>query len=155
MTRTALILVGCALLPTLPACRAPEIRTDAPAAVPARPAFASPHDTGDVTDGWLAQFDDPALASLVEEALANNPDLRAATARVDQALALAATAGAALLPTLDLGAAAAYRDLGRGVDPSGAYSLGLASSWEVDVWGRLRSTQAAARYPRLIGRASN
>lgn len=145
MTRTALILVGLAILPTLPACRAPEIRSDAPAAVPARAAFASTHDAGDVTDGWLAQFDDPALASLVEEALANNPDLRAATARVDQALALAAKAGAALLPTLDLGAAAAYRDLGRGVDPSGAYSLGLASSWEVDVWGRLRSTQAAAR----------
>lgn len=146
MTRPAFILVGLALLSTLQGCRNPEIRTDATSAVPVRPSFASMHDGGDVAAGWLSQFDDAALRSLVDEALANNPDLRAASARVDQAMALAVKAGAPLLPTLDLAAGAAYRDAGRGVDPSGAYSLGLQSSWEVDVWGRLRSAQAAARF---------
>lgn len=141
-----MILVGLAMLPTLQGCHAPDLRTDAPAAVPARSAFASPHEPGEVSGDWLAQFDDAALRSLVAEALANNPDLRVAAARVDQAMALAAKAGAPLLPTLDVAAGAAYRDPGRGADPAGAYSLGLQSSWEVDVWGRLRSAQAAARF---------
>lgn len=145
MIRTITILAGLAMLQTLPACRGPEIRTDAPAAVPSRPSFTSAHEAGEVQDGWMAQFDDPSLRSLVDEALANNPDLRAASARVDQAMALAAKAGAPLLPSLDLAAGAAYRDAGRGFDPRGAYSLGLQSSWEVDVWGRLRSSRAAAR----------
>ncbi|MEI7656918.1 MAG: TolC family protein [Phycisphaerae bacterium] len=153
MTRSISILAGLALLPTLHGCSRPEIRTDAPASVPARPSFAASNmaghmagQSGRVQADWLAQFDDPALRSLVDEALANNPDLRAASARVDQALALAAKAGAPLLPTLDLGAGAAYRDVGRNADPAGAYSLGLQSSWELDVWGRLRSAQAAARF---------
>lgn len=50
---------------------------------------------------WVKQIGDPQLLALINEALANNPSLQAAQARIAQAKALAQEQGAALYPSLN------------------------------------------------------
>ncbi len=89
---------------------------------------------GTVEAGWLATFADPELDALVIEAIAHNADLQAASARVDQAAGYMRAAGGPRWPSLDLLARG-----GSGVsDNSGLEGALLSSSWEVDVWGRVR-----------------
>jgi len=95
---------------------------------------------GPVADNWLAGFNDPQLDALVGEALANNPDLRIAAARVEQAAAYVKIAGATLYPALQvLGTAS-----GKGGDSGGLNFVGLFANWELDLWGRVRSGREAA-----------
>ncbi|WP_320172498.1 TolC family protein [Maridesulfovibrio sp.] len=98
-------------------------------------------DTGQVRDGWIKNFHDIELDSLVDEAMKNNPNLQAAAARVDRANALAKQAGAALSPTVDLGGQLAG---GSGQPSASAQGVGLGISWEADVWGRLGLTEKSA-----------
>lgn len=110
---------------------------------------------------WVARFRDPKLRELVNEALANNQDLKAAAARLDQARQQARIAGAAGLPQSDLtfgGVRQKQNFIGfpiGGPDgdqaPGGVassqfnqFNLGLDLRWEVDVWGRIRASRAAA-----------
>jgi len=109
-------------------------------------------------DRWWDGFDDPELTGIVVRALAQNLDLAAALARVDQARAAAREAGAQLLPTLDATASASWihdslespiGSIGRhlpGFHRDGAlYDLGAAASWEIDLFGGLRRGSEAAR----------
>src|SRR5206468_81106 len=59
--------------------------------------------SGAVADGWLTSFGDPQLERVVAEAMAYNPDLQIAAARVEAAEASARAAGAALFPQVNLG----------------------------------------------------
>lgn len=99
-------------------------------------------DSGKVKDGWIADFNDPMLDSLVAESMKNNPSLQAASARVDEANALAKQAGAALSPTVNLGGQLSGNTEQRTAQPQGA---GLAISWEADVWGRLSLGEKSAK----------
>ena len=106
---------------------------------------------------WWTRFGDPMLDHLVELALAQNLDIAAASARIDQARGAAKAAGAALLPTVDLaGLAERYRQSLH--TPFGAAShelgfprsyslcqLGGQASWEIDLFGGLRRGREAAR----------
>src|ERR1700739_3616014 len=67
----------------------------------AKPEFPAP-----ALETWWTGFDDPMLVTVVQRALDENLDLAAAFARVSQARAAAAEAGAQLLPTADLGGTA-------------------------------------------------
>src|SRR5204862_3111410 len=134
-------LAGCALLaPPDPA----EVRKEA------MPNVALPDKwtaqgaaAGVVADGWLASFGDARLDALVREALLNNTDLRVAAARVEQAAAYAKLAGAALYPQVSILA----RGGGKlGGDASGLQGVGLVASWELDLWGRVRSEREATRF---------
>ncbi|WP_042320131.1 efflux transporter outer membrane subunit [Paraburkholderia caledonica] len=116
-------------------------------------ARPSPH-----LDTWWTGFDDPMLVTVVQRALAQNLDLAAAFARVQQARAVAAGAGAQLLPTLDFDATgtAEHQSL---LSPVGTiaktfpgysrdqreYNVGATASWEIDLAGGLRRSAAAAR----------
>jgi outer membrane protein TolC len=53
-------------------------------------------------DEWWTGFHDPVLTGIVQQALAQNLDLQAAMARVEQARAQARQAGAQRLPSLTL-----------------------------------------------------
>src|SRR6188472_3743205 len=104
-----------------------------------------PHD-GDVAElrRWWAQFDDPLLARLVDAAESASPTIASAAARIADAQARRAVAGAALLPSLD-----ATANAGRGRQdvsvPLGTSSgIGLQASWEIDVFGRNRAARDAA-----------
>lgn len=100
--------------------------------------------TSAVQGGWVATFRDPNMTSLVREGLQNNRDLVAAEARVEAALQAAVISGAQLLPEVGLSGGQqrselTRRDLSRTVE--GAV---LAASWELDLWGKVRSSQASA-----------
>ncbi len=98
---------------------------------------------GSVTDSWLASFGDKALIAIVSEAQINNLGLRGAKASLDQAAAEAKVAGASLAPQVNVSGSAAERgsSLSDSVSNRGA---GLNVSWELDVWGRLRSQRDSA-----------
>jgi NodT family efflux transporter outer membrane factor (OMF) lipoprotein len=98
--------------------------------------FASAAVTGSVDDGWLKNFNDPVLNTLVDEALAANPGIKIAEARVDQANGLTRQAESDLKPSVKLGANYADKDY-KGSGEGSAASIGI--SWEADVWGRIRT----------------
>src|SRR5664279_1549072 len=66
---------------------------------------ALPHggDTGDLAK-WWAQFDDPLLADLIDQAQRDNPGLNQALARIAQSRAGVAAARSALFPSVDANA---------------------------------------------------
>lgn len=99
---------------------------------------------------WWDAFDDPTLSALVDEALANNRDLRIASARVDEAAAIVTGTQAQGLPQLGYAVQGSrQRTSEPGSEPfvgNTRSSLGgaLVASWEIDLWGRIaRETEAA------------
>jgi multidrug efflux system outer membrane protein len=98
--------------------------------------------TGPAVNGWLAEFKDPQLEALVREAIANNPDLRVAAARVEQAAGHARLAGAALYPQVSLLARGGGAMSG---DSSGLEGVGVFATWELDLWGRVRAGRESAQ----------
>jgi len=97
---------------------------------------------GAIGDRWLATFRDPQLDALVQEALANNPDLRVAAARVEQAASYVKVAGATLLPQVNALARGGGALSG---DSSGLEGVGIFANWELDLWGRVRAGRESAR----------
>jgi NodT family efflux transporter outer membrane factor (OMF) lipoprotein len=104
---------------------------------------------------WWTDFGDPDLDRVVEEALANNYSVRAAAARVERAAAVAGVTRADGLPSLSAGLDAARRRQNFiGIDIPGApdvitsrsnsFGVSLNASWELDLWGRIRSATSAA-----------
>ena len=110
----------------------------------------NPQQTMDPPAGWLGDFNDENLRILVTEAIDNNRDLAAVSARMDAALSQARIAGADLLPELSGGANASRNQrtssTGFQLTTSRAtvHSLNLNTNWELDLWGRLRNRKHAA-----------
>ena len=92
---------------------------------------------------WFDLFGDPVLRSLIEEALKNSYDVRIAAARVEEARARYGIAGAARYPDVDYQVRAG---VGReGGDTGGAVAANVGAAWELDLWGRIRRLNEAAR----------
>lgn len=92
---------------------------------------------------WLSHFSDPLLTALVHTVLNQNYDLQAAAARVQVAQASATIAGAGRLPQLSFSPAFQHNDAlvsGRFATFETLFNL----SWELDLWGRMRTSQQAA-----------
>ena len=87
---------------------------------------------------WLSSFNDPKLLKLIKEGQTNNKTLKIAAANVEKAWLVADQAGAGLKPTLDLALGAARSDTGS-TSAATNLSINLQASWEVDIWGRIRS----------------
>src|SRR6266480_3715699 len=99
---------------------------------------------------WWDQFQDPVLSDLVRTALANNKDLKIATANVDQALAQYGIVRSAQFPQVNAGLSAAReRSSANAPLPGGRivndYTVNLSASFELDVWGKLRRATESAR----------
>jgi outer membrane protein, multidrug efflux system len=97
---------------------------------------------GNISDNWLATFNDPQLDEIVREAIINNPDLRVAATRVEQASQYVELSKAALRPALNLLGLGGY-NLGDG--SSALQGVFIGASWEMDLWGRLRYARNAAQ----------
>jgi NodT family efflux transporter outer membrane factor (OMF) lipoprotein len=96
---------------------------------------------------WPQFFTDERLRGLIRTALANNRDLRVAILNVEQAHTQVDVRRADLLPTIN--AAATYTR--QPSDPKKLYTAGLAvTSWEVDLFGRIRSLSDAA-FAQYVG----
>lgn len=131
--------------------------------------YAGDYDTVSMADvKWEHFFADEELNSLIASALENNPDLKIAMQRIEMSRAGILAAHGAMLPTLGANISAGGRRFGDytmdgvgnwdtnfspNIDekqkiPTGFlpdYYLGLGSSWEVDLWGKLRTLRDAAR----------
>jgi multidrug efflux system outer membrane protein len=101
--------------------------------------------------GWREFFRDPRLRRLVELALTNNPDLRVAVLNVEQSRAQYRIRRAALFPEIDATATGTRQRLPGDLSGTGKpltssqYSLNLGTaSYELDLFGRVRSLKAAA-----------
>ena len=150
------MLGGCSLAPqyTRPAPPVPPaFEEPAPAAV----AVERPPAAADVP--WQEFIRDARLRSVIDLALANNRDLRVAALNVEKAGALFRVQRAEQFPTVG---AAATTDVSRA--PAGVSGTGQAktvdectvsvgfTSWELDLFGRVRSLKAAALNQHLATR---
>jgi outer membrane protein, multidrug efflux system len=96
---------------------------------------------------WVETFDDPGLSALVNSALAENYELKAAAARVKAAVAQARIEGAARWPQLFLVPGyqhAQIRNAGFGSARFSVFEAIFSLSWELDVWGRINDLKTAA-----------
>ncbi len=98
-------------------------------------------------DRWWTAFADPQLDEFVEEALAGNLSLRATWDRLAQVEAVARREGAPLVPAVDAKASFARTRTHIDGDTSSIsnHGIGVAASYELDLWRRVRSTRDAAR----------
>jgi len=130
---------------------------EAPAAwTPEAPWRVGVPGDGGIKGSWWEMLGDPALNDLERRALAGNPSLDGAVARLDQARAQATVAASGLYPSVTLNAGAARERISanRPLNDYGKlnsstlqyeYSAGFAARWEADVFGRLRRTVESAR----------
>ncbi|AUW57721.1 RND transporter [Sphingobium sp. SCG-1] len=104
--------------------------------------------TAAIEKQWWSRFGDPALTQLVEAALAHNPDIAIAAARVAEARAQERLSRSQLFPSLDLSAGGTYsrsvNALGQGSESLGAQPA-FEAAYEVDAFGRISNQVRAAR----------
>ncbi|MEM7393719.1 MAG: efflux transporter outer membrane subunit, partial [Verrucomicrobiota bacterium] len=99
---------------------------------------------------WLDDFSNPQLKAVIEEALTNNYNLRAAAYRLEEVRALALKAGAERRPQVGagLGAGRQKRSASGGLtltEPEvSQYDFNVNLNWELDLWGRLKDRRDAA-----------
>jgi outer membrane protein, multidrug efflux system len=100
---------------------------------------------------WWQVFRDERLQDLIQQALANNYDLRIAVSRMEQAWQIAAQARSQFFPQLnyDGGIARGKNSLFGAIAPDEGKTqsstfMDLSVFWEVDLWGRIRRLNEAA-----------
>lgn len=122
----------------------PDVRSPLNGKMPGAYSIDTPRQT--VPDPWWREFGDPELNRLVDEALTGDFGIMAAWARLRQARALAVQVASGLYPdlTLEAGGAVGRQRSGTDTQTIEDYSLGVASSYEIDLWGRIRSESEAA-----------
>ncbi len=101
-----------------------------------------------VPDRWWLVFNDTQLNQLIDTALVKNQDLRATFMRLEQAQAIAKKAGAELIPALNGSSNITRASLDQpssGQSSTDTFTMGLAASYELDLWGRIRATTKAAQ----------
>jgi outer membrane protein, multidrug efflux system len=144
-------LTGCALGPDY-------ARPDAQVNLPETYAAATPvAQSPGVASNWWTLFGDRQLDALVSQALASSPDALIAAARIEEADAVLRQVDAALLPQVDANAAGSRSRASQttavktpNVAPiRSSAKLNLSTSFELDVWGKLRRASEAARAQAL------
>ena len=135
---SAALVGGCAVGPDFKAPAAPRAAAQF---ARAEPAPATPQAETDAA--FWRQFQDPQLTQLVERALGDNQDLQVALARLDGAQALLRESRFDQLPTVTMSGRATQQKLSEseafyGPRSQRSYTAGLAASWEIDVFGRVR-----------------
>lgn len=129
-------------------------------------------DTKDLTNSakidWRQFFSDTTLIGLIDTALKNNLDILMTLQKIEIAQADLRLRKGALLPEISGGGSVAQRRFGRyTMDGAGNrsteitpgrivpddlpdYFIGLQTTWEVDIWGKLRNKKKAA-FARYLG----
>ncbi|GAB3641985.1 TolC family protein [Spirosoma arcticum] len=169
-----LLLPGVALLTGCQAIK--SLQPPPPQSLSARPvpvSFAGNADSvGIAARNWRTFFGDESLVTLIDTALSGNLDLRIATQRIEQARATFDYSRGFLAPQVNLAASAGVDRYGRNTlngvgnfdtnlsdnvrgnllipNPTPDFFVGARSTWEIDIWGKLRNRRKAA-YLRLLG----
>ena len=142
LSALSLLLVGCAVGPNYKRPLVP---------VPERfygdERAAETRSLADVP--WWDVFEDPILKALVQEAVRNGFDARLAVARVEEARARFGIARSEFFPSVDYEASWQRARADQIVNPSGKaqtrWTADVGFSWELDLWGRIRRLNEAAR----------
>ncbi len=125
--------------------------------------YAQSKDTlNDSKIKWELFYKDESLRKLISTALTNNYDLQTASQKIEMMRAAVQFNKGNQLPTISAGLSAAQRRFGlftmdgagnasTDIQPGRVvpehlpdYFAGFSASWEVDVWGKLRSNKKAA-----------
>lgn len=143
----ALTLSGCSLVP--------EYQQPASPVADSWPQGLA-YDAADTSEAgvrppaWEDFFQSPELKQLIHLALDNNRDLRQAILNVDAYRALHRIQRSELLPSVGVDGSGNRQRLPGDLSPTGEsgissqYSLTLGTSWELDLFGRIRSLEGAA-----------
>src|SRR5712672_325509 len=139
-----MLLASCALGPNfhLPRVSSPDAFRDVPSTVSTNSLSYLP---------WWSVFKDPTLQNLIQTALTNNYDLRIAISRVEQARYIQRQVQSAFLPQVGYaGEAERGKNVVLGLPtPNGktldSYLGGFDVLWEIDLWGRIRRENEAAK----------
>ncbi|WP_186804770.1 efflux transporter outer membrane subunit [Limihaloglobus sulfuriphilus] len=99
---------------------------------------------------WWKSYDDPMLGSLLERADADNLDLQAAMARIEQSRAFRAYASGEKLPSVDAfgnytRSRSSQNIMGAAPGENSFYSAGFDAFWELDLFGRIRRSIESAQ----------
>jgi len=108
---------------------------------------------------WWKQFDDPVLEGLIDEALANNKDVKIAAANIVNAIGILITTRAPFFPQIGYNGSyirmrnsetLASTQLPLPIafaipNPQTTWQVVANGSWELDIWGRIRRQTEAAR----------
>lgn len=104
--------------------------------------------TDQIAADWWKSFGSQELNGLIDKSLADNTDIRAALARIEQARAQLKIAGADLLPSIDATADASRsrrNPANGGATNETSLDAGLSVNYEVDLFGRNRAGADSAR----------
>jgi len=133
----SLLLAGCTnLAPTYE-------RPAAPVANQWPVPQATTADTHAADLGWREFFTDPKLQALIEQALANNRDLRVAMLNVQRAQAQYGVQRADRLPSVSAGAGQTAQRVNGAITRQYTATLGT-SAYELDLFGRVKNLSDAA-----------
>ncbi len=123
---------------------------------------AAPDSTTLANLPWWELYADPVLQELITTALAENQDLKVAAERTVEAAARLGFTKADLWPQIDLSATGTrFQESRNGVPPipdgtdntGTVWDLSVPVSWELDLFGRIRSASASARAQLLASEA--
>jgi multidrug efflux system outer membrane protein len=111
---------------------------------------AGPAEAASLADrAWWEIFDDASLQALIDEALRNSYDVRLAGWRVEEARADAGISRSQRWPQVQAGAGWSRGRASQlslpGARTADFYDVNLGVSWEIDLWGRVRRLNEAAR----------
>ncbi|HWK74046.1 MAG TPA: efflux transporter outer membrane subunit [Povalibacter sp.] len=135
-TCAALLCCACAIGPNY---KRPDAVTP-PAAYRAVAATQTEKSIADAA--WAELFGDPELTEVIRQALAGNLDLANAVARVEEFRARQRIERSAFGPQIRGVASTSPNPQS---DEDASYSAGLSLNWELDLFGRIRRSNEAAR----------
>ncbi len=140
----------------LAGCATPDREGPPDGVAPPTAWSAATDSVADIVDPWKRSFDDPRLTEIVTTVLQENFDLKRAATAVDRAVASATMEGADSYPTLS-GSLSASRQkqnfIGLPIPSADGMTSSttadkiqalLSASWELDLWGRVRSARKGA-----------
>ena len=148
---TKLLLGAVGLVLMLAGCSAPARTVSAPVDPP---ADFSRTGTAAVPERWWTALGDDELNRAIDQALSSNFDLRTAWERLMAARAVADREAALLFPAVDVSADGAVtrtteeaenNEGGGNNEAAETLQLGPTAVYEVDLWGRIRSSVEAER----------
>lgn len=152
-----LALGACSTVPSMPTLGGEPFAVF-PIAPDAPETWAATGVSGEVLQSdWLAQFSDPTLIDLVNEALAANPSIRSQFYAVEATRAQARSTYGRTLPSVSASGTAVASDSYVAATDSRVsgetFGVGLDFNWELDLWGRLRASINAAEADLIASEA--
>lgn len=148
-----LLMIGLSACTVGPDYRRPDVDT------PTAWRFEEKEASDRVNTRWWEQFEDPVLNRLITTALQENKEIKVAAYRVEEYMGRYGVARATLFPQVNAQALGQQKQVSdyltppwpsTAANPYSDYQAFLTASWEIDLWGKLRRANEAAR-AELLG----